>query len=260
MPERSGYTPGTPSWADVTVPDLEAGKAFYGGLFGWNFQSMPADMGRYTMCEINGWRVAGMMPMTPDMQESPRWNVYIATDDANATAESVTAAGGQVLMGPEDVPGEGRMLYAKDPTGATVGFWQAEQFGGAQLVAEPGAMVWQQLATRDPQRADQFYRALFRYDVQPMDGQVTDAALYAIDGTQVGSRMRMTDEWPRDLPSHWMNFFMVSDTDMTAERARELGGSVVYGPTDSPYGRFATLVDPFGASFSVIVPTGGSGA
>lgn len=256
MPERSGYDAGTPTWVDVTVPDLEAGKAFYGGLFGWNFQTMPEEMGQYTMCEINGWRVAGMMPLAPDSPQRPMWSVYINTDDVDSTANSVTAAGGTILMGPEDVPGEGRMLYASDPTGATVGFWQPERHTGAQLVAEPGAMVWHQLVTRDPMRADEFYRALFPYDVQPLDGQVSEEAVYAIGGSNVVSRVRLTDEWPRDMPPHWMTFFAVSDTDRTAERARELGGSVVYGPVDTPHGRMASMVDPFGAGFSVIVPAG----
>lgn len=257
MPERSGFAAGVPSWTDVTVPDLDAGKAFYGGLFGWSFQTMSEEMGRYTLCEINGWRVAGMMPAGAESGHPPRWSVYLATDDADATASAVSAAGGSVLMGPQDVPGEGRMLYAADPTGATVGFWQAGQHSGAQLVAEPGAMVWQQLATRDPQRSDDFYRAVFGYDVQPMDGQVSDEATYSIAGSRVASRLRMTEEWPADLGAHWMTYFAVSDTDMTAEQARVLGGSAVYGPVDSPYGRFATLLDPFGASFSVIVPIAG---
>ena len=36
MPERSSYEPGTPSWVDLTTPDVEAACAFYGELFGWD--------------------------------------------------------------------------------------------------------------------------------------------------------------------------------------------------------------------------------
>ena len=34
MVEMTEYTPGTPSWVDLSSPDVEAAKAFYGGVFG----------------------------------------------------------------------------------------------------------------------------------------------------------------------------------------------------------------------------------
>lgn len=257
MPERGGYAPGVPAWVDVTVPDLEAGRAFYGGTFGWDFETRSEEFGHYTMCEIGGWRVAGMTDVSAGAPNTPRWNVYLATDDAERTAAALTAAGGTVLAGPQDIPGEGRMLLAADPTGATVGFWQADRAIGAQLTDEPGAMAWHHLATRDPRRADDFYRALFGYQVRAMDGRVEDAAGYATAGSTVASRMRITDEWPQDMPAHWMTFFSVSNTDATVDRVRDLGGSLLQGPEDTPYGRLASLADPFGAVFAVVVPAAG---
>jgi uncharacterized protein len=37
MPERTTHEPGTPSWLDLATTDVAAAKAFYGGLFGWEF-------------------------------------------------------------------------------------------------------------------------------------------------------------------------------------------------------------------------------
>ena len=37
MAERTEYDPGTPSWTDLTTPDLAASEQFYGTLFGWAF-------------------------------------------------------------------------------------------------------------------------------------------------------------------------------------------------------------------------------
>jgi len=34
--------------------------------------------------------------------------------------------------------------------------------------------------------------------------------------------------------------------------AAKLGGKLQFGPMDSPYGRFAALIDPQGAAFAVI--------
>ena len=38
MPERDGYIPGVPCWVDTSQPDPGAALAFYGGLFGWEFE------------------------------------------------------------------------------------------------------------------------------------------------------------------------------------------------------------------------------
>ena len=44
MSDQDRYIPGVPCWVDTTQPDPEAAVAFYGGLFGWEFEDvMPPD-------------------------------------------------------------------------------------------------------------------------------------------------------------------------------------------------------------------------
>ena len=33
----AAFAEGEPCWVDVSLPDVEAGKRFYGELFGWTF-------------------------------------------------------------------------------------------------------------------------------------------------------------------------------------------------------------------------------
>jgi predicted enzyme related to lactoylglutathione lyase len=55
------------------------------------------------------------------------------------------------------------------------------------------------------------------------------------------------------MPSYWLVYFAVGDTDATVAKARERGGNVMVEPTDIPtVGRFAVLTDPQGAAFGVI--------
>ena len=56
--------------------------------------------------------------------------------------------------------------------------------------------------------------------------------------------------------ARWDIDFWVDDTDATAARAAELGGTVLAGPFDMPIGRRAVLADPQGATFSIsrVVP------
>ena len=65
--------------------------------------------------------------------------------------------------------------------------------------------------------------------------------------------MQMTDEWPADLPSHWMIYFVVSDCAASAETAESHGGQVLVPPTPAgDVGTFAVIQDPQGAAFSII--------
>ena len=59
------------------------------------------------------------------------------------------------------------------------------------------------------------------------------------------------------MPPHWSVCFAVADCDATVARARELGAAVVSEPMDMPIGRFAGLLDPQGASFTIMQPAAG---
>jgi predicted enzyme related to lactoylglutathione lyase len=48
--------------------------------------------------------------------------------------------------------------------------------------------------------------------------------------------------------------FAVADCDATVEKARTLGATITVEPMDMPIGRFAGIIDPQGASFSVMQP------
>ncbi|MGM7669640.1 VOC family protein [Microbacterium sp. A93] len=57
--------------------------------------------------------------------------------------------------------------------------------------------------------------------------------------------------FPEGTPSFWRAYFIVEDADAAAEQVRQLGGTVVDGPMDTPFGRLATVVDPAGATFQI---------
>ncbi len=54
------------------------------------------------------------------------------------------------------------------------------------------------------------------------------------------------------MPSHWLPYFAVADTDATCTRVLELGGIVQVPPKDIEVGRFAVITDPHGAAFAVM--------
>jgi uncharacterized protein len=182
--------------------------------------------------------------------------VYLSNADVDAAATTVERLGGKITMGPVEVPDNGRMLSALDPTGAAFGAWQPGRHTGAQLFGEPGALCWAELNTPMPRVADAFYAELFGYAQEQIgDGSTFDYSAWTVAGGEpVCGRLAMTAEWD-GIPPHWMVYFTVADTDRTAERVVDGCGEVRQGPFDSPHGRIAVIADPGGAVLSIIDPT-----
>ncbi|MEU5941828.1 VOC family protein [Micromonospora sp. NPDC047548] len=254
----SGVEPGTPCWADLATPDLEDAKRFYPQLFGWTGRVAPQpEAGGYTTFLKDGRAVAGAgPPATPD--QVPIWSTYVATDDADLAGSRVESAGGQVLVPPFDVFDQGRMGVFADPAGAVFSVWQPMTMTGAELFNVPGAMSWNELVTPDPEGAKVFYELVFGWhpEDEPM-GPVTYTG-WRCGARIVAGMMPPLEELPADLPAYWSVYFAVADTDASAARAAELGGTILVPPRDIPQGRLAALRDPQGALFSIItLPTAG---
>jgi predicted enzyme related to lactoylglutathione lyase len=57
---------------------------------------------------------------------------------------------------------------------------------------------------------------------------------------------------PADAPSYWQVYLLVEKADEAIEKTKAAGGRLIFGPQETPSGRFATLFDPQGAVFSII--------
>ena len=253
------YAPGTPSWVDLSSPDVDASAAFYGAVMGWEAsEAAPPESGGYRRFQHGGKDVAGLMAKS-DAQQPTAWATYVSVADAAQTAARVQEAGGAVLVPPMDVTDLGRMAVFADPTGAVFGVWQPGTFSGAELVNEPGSLCWNELLTRNADAGKAFYGAVFGWQAggPGFTGAPESYTVWELDGRGVGGMMQMSEPFfPAAVPPHWNVCFAVADCDGTVARARELGATVIAEPTDLPIGRFAGLVDPQGAAFSVMQPVG----
>jgi uncharacterized protein len=253
MPE---YAPGTPSWVELSSPDPDASARFYGELMGWE-AVMPGPVeqtGGYRIFLQDGKSVSGLMGHTQQGQPTV-WSTYVNVTDADDTAAKAKANGGSVAVEPMDVMDLGRMAYIADPAGAVIGVWEPKSFSGADLVNEPNSLCWTELMTRDHEAGRAFYPAVFGWTAgKPQFPDAPESyTIWELGGQPIGGMMQMTDEYfPKEAPSQWSVCFAVADCDATAARARELGASIAYEPTDMSIGRFANIVDPQGAPFSVM--------
>jgi uncharacterized protein len=269
MSYQDRYIPGVPCWVDTTPPDPDAAAAFYGGLFGWEFEDVtPAGSPtRYLIGRLGGRDVAGVGSQAEGAPAA--WNTYVWVDDADETAAKVRAAGGAVLVEPIDVGDSGRMAIVADPDGAAFCVWQPAQHRGAGVVNEAGSLNFNDLNTRDIEAAAAFYGAVFGWEVLPIGG---DFNVWALPGygdfleertpgmrqgmKEMGAPERFEDVVASvgpvegDQPPHWGVTFAVDDADTIAARATELGGQVVVPPFDAPWVRMTIITDPQGATFT----------
>src|SRR3712207_3569748 len=103
------WPPGTPAWADLMVTDLEAARAFYAEVLGWDYEEAPAPDGTtYLVARTAGRYAAGVGDVLPDPDHpAPEWTVYLATDDLLATVAAAEAAGATVVVPPMDAGDSG---------------------------------------------------------------------------------------------------------------------------------------------------------
>lgn len=257
MPEMSAYRDGVPSWIDLASPDVEASKAFYAELFGWQASPAAPGAGGYTLFTLNGKQVAGVGPiMSPDQPTA--WMTYVNVSDADGTVKKIGDAGGNILMAPMDVMDQGRMAVFADPSGAVLGLWQPRAHTGAQLVNDPGTYCWSELATRDTAAAKAFYAAVFGWQEHTELTGPMEYTEFRRDDKPVAGMFPMGDIMPADTPPHWGVYLAVAGCDATVDTATRLGAEVVAPAMDIPPGRFAVLRDPQGAFFRVLQLSGQS--
>jgi hypothetical protein len=251
------WPPGTPCWVDLAADDVGSAIAFYGALFGWDIQSAGPQAGGYHIAYQYGRAVAGL-GSTAEGQPST-WTTYLATDDADATAAAITAAGGRLLAGPADLLGQGRMALATDTAGAVFGLWEAgsmevgqmeassiksSEIKGIGLANEPGSLCWNEHTSDDLPGSLAFYRAVFGYESEEMTANYT---LLKTAGQQshvggIGSAVG---------PAGWSTYFAVADTATALALAQGLGATIVRPRWDSDWGPMVTVADDQGAVFSL---------
>jgi predicted enzyme related to lactoylglutathione lyase len=126
-------------WHELaTSTDPVAAFAFYKELFGWDelgrYDMGP--MGTYVLFGRNGKQIGGMFDKGKQGRPGiAYWVGYVRVPDLHATVATVKAAGGKLLTGPMEVPGDDWIAQFSDPHGAVFAVLST----GADLKAAGGA-------------------------------------------------------------------------------------------------------------------------
>jgi uncharacterized protein len=275
--KRNEYPVGVPCWIDAAQPDPDAAVRFYGELFGWEMENvMPAGSPRsYFIARLDGLAVAGVRPLADDIGPNAFWSTYVCVESADRAATKATQAGGSLVAAPFDVGDAGRTAAIADPTGAMFCIWEPKSHKGAEAVNANATWNWSELNTRDLEAAKSFYGAVFGWKASTVELGGQESVMWRLPGygdfletLDPGVRRRHEDfgapegfsdaiGWMSSQaaddkrPPHWSITFATDDTHAVADRAADLGGSVLVPPFDAEVVRVAVLADPQGAVFAV---------
>jgi uncharacterized protein len=244
---------GLPCWLDLAVPDVARAAEFYEHVLGWTYEVGGEESGRYHTAKIDGRAAAGMGQVREGGSAPSAWTVYFAAGDIGVRSEHARGLGATLVMHPMEIPRQGHMAIAQDPTGAHFGLWQALEHTGFGAAGAPGTVAWCELRTRDPVAAQTFYTKLLGLDAWSVEGAANRYRALGRDGGAVAGILHMGVEH-EGVPPHWLAYFQVDDADRAAEAVERAGGLVSDGPIDATRGRVVMATDPFGAAFAMVQP------
>ena len=113
--------PGQIVHIEIPADDTAKSREFYGGLFGWEFQSFPGPF-EYHMAQLADQQGAAITDMEPGKRAT---RAYFLVDDINAGAARVKELGGEA-NDPRPVPSMGWFSTCRDPHGNDFGLWQVD--------------------------------------------------------------------------------------------------------------------------------------
>jgi len=114
--------PGALCWTELTTSDTKAAEAFYTALFGW----VPKHSPEYTEFSVAGTPSIGMMAKPPQMPAHipSYWMPYFQVANCDSSTAKAKELGGNVMVGPQDIPSTGRFTIVSDPQGAVFALFQ----------------------------------------------------------------------------------------------------------------------------------------
>ena len=119
-----------------------------------------------------------------------------------------------------------------------------------------GNFYWNELRTRDAERAKRFYETTigWTFEPMPMDGGATYWVAKLGDKPVAGLFPLKSPQYD-DVPESWMSFLAVDDVDKRVAKALKAGAKLVMPVFDVPnVGRIAMLREPGGAGIGWMTP------
>ncbi len=112
----------------INADDVPAARAFYERVFGWTFTAWgPPGFFQIRTGTEDAPGVPGALQRRRELVEGRPTigaECTFAVDDVDATARSIVAAGGTILLDRFTISGVGHLIFFEDPAGNAIGAMQ----------------------------------------------------------------------------------------------------------------------------------------
>lgn len=253
---QGGNLPGKVVWHDLISDAPDETRAFYAGLFDWEFRSLDSVGGNYEIISHNGEAIGGMVDQNrlPSTADISQWVVILAVTDVAAATDTVAAAGGTVFTPPTSLGSRGEIAVVADPQGAIVALLQTG--GGdpadAGAAVATGGFLWSELWTANVDSATRFYQQIAPYTLEELTFNAQGSNVpYRVLSAQGRPRVGVRSNPVPDSSPRWQSYLSVESLgamEAILARVPELGGSVLMIATERPEGGYVSVIeDPSGA-------------
>ncbi len=242
---------GEPTYLEIGVADAARGRAFYGSLFGWEYEPLPSGDGQQTSTPKIPVGMHG-----GDAEASPY--VFFGVADIDAAIERVRELGGSA-DGPREEGHSGRFAFCRDDQGSHFGLHQppgrsraeteAAHGEGTVVAVEPVRegfhTVTPYLMVREAERLIDFVKQAFGATellrATGSAGGMHAEVRIGDSAVMIGGAGAPDGEMPAAIHLY------LDDVDAVYERALRAGATSITEPADQAYGdRSAGVKDPFG--------------
>ena len=234
------YTPGAFVWHELQTKDTAKAETFYTALFGWTIKAV--DMGNmmYHLIHLGDKQIGGMMTVQDEKLPS-FWTGYVSVPDVDQAAASATAAGGQIVAGPMDIPNVGRFAISVDSLGAVVALFKSVHGDPLTDRPESGEFCWDHLNTTDAAASTAYYEKVVGWQKAEGDvfkyGDLMEASFGAA---------------PEGVPPSWVTHIVIPDLAAATQKAAGLGATILMSDVPAgEFGRFSVIQDPTGGVFAL---------
>jgi predicted enzyme related to lactoylglutathione lyase len=249
MTTLTSHEEAMPCWIDIMVANEEQHhdtRAFLSALFDWTWELGTPETGFYAMATVNGAAVLGLGQMEG---ATGAMTTYFATSSVEEAIAKATALGATVVMPAMQVMTAGTMAVLLDPSGATYGLWQADQFAGFGAMYEVNAPGWFDHVSADPQRDGEFYAALSGHQLTSMEGDMRIL--------QRGEQWYASVSYAQnDEKAQWKPIIVVDSLERIHETVPRHGGAIVVPEMPVPGSAICVFSEPVTGTLMTVMRAG----
>ena len=121
---------------------------------------------------------------------------------------------------------------------------------------EIGSIIWFDLTVPDAEKVKDFYIKVVGWKAAPLSmGDYNNYNMNSPESGKTNAGICHKRGGNAHLPSQWMIYITIKDTNITTMSCKENGGKVLSGPKEmSGYGKFCVIEDPAGAVCTLFEP------